>query len=161
MVNLASPGTSLFTDSKVILKIGKSPIWCNTLGITADGQAAACGAVLPKVAPVGMTLDALTRPAPWLGCSAPADVNYPGFAEISLATRKLTRVLYQVTPACMGTGEGSILWASPSGDTVLGSVWYTDDPSMKTHTEVVLVSHGAITPLPWTAAVPFLSSAAF
>jgi hypothetical protein len=77
---------------------------------------------------VGATLDALTEPDPWTGCAAPADVTYPGIAEISLAGDRLAQVLYQVNPPCMGGGTGSVLWSSPSGDTVLGSVLYTDDP---------------------------------
>jgi hypothetical protein len=167
MVDLTRPANDLFADSKVILKIavstktGKSAIWCDTLGITADGRTAVCGADLPKVPPTGIMLDALVRGAPWTGCSAPTDVTYPGLTEISLATRRLTQVLYQVTPECMGGGEGSVLWASPSGAAVLGSVWYTDDPSMKVHERVVLVSHGIITPLTWPGAATLLSSAAF
>jgi hypothetical protein len=166
-VDLASPANNLFADSKVVLKIavsmktGRSAIWCETLGITADGRTAVCGANLPKVPPTGITLDAAMRSAPWTGCSAPTDTAYPGLAEISLATRRLTQVLYQVTPKCMGGGDSSVLWASPTGAAVLGAVWYTDDPSMKVHEQVVLVSHGIVTPLTWPGATTLLSRAAF
>ena len=167
MVDLTRPGQDLFADSTVILKIavsattGKSAIWCESLAITGDGQTAVCGARLPRVAPAGITLDAYTRPAPWGGCAGPADLAYPGVAEVSLASRKLTKVLYQVKPACMGNGASTILWASPSGQAVLSYIGYTSDPSMRAHTEVVLASHGAITRLTWPGAAALLYNAAF
>jgi WD40-like Beta Propeller Repeat len=154
-LRLAGPGSDLFSGSTVIAEIGvstttgKSKIWCDSLGITGDGRTAVCGAELPKDPPVGATLDALTEPGPWTGCAAPTDVTYPGIAEISLAGDRLARVLYQVNPPCMGGGTGSVLWSSPSGDTVLGSVLYTDDPSMTTHYAVVLYSHGRATTVNW------------
>jgi hypothetical protein len=157
-VNVAAPGADLFADSAVIAKIavstttGKSKIWCDSLGITGDGRTAVCGAELPKDPPVGAALDALTEPDPWTGCAAPTDVTYPGIAEISLAGDRLARVLYQVKPPCMGGGSAAVLWSSPSGDTVLGSVLYTDDPSMTTHHAVVLYSHGRATTINWPGA---------
>jgi Sigma-70 region 2 len=111
---------------------------------------------LPKTPPVGATLDALTTPAPWTGCAAPTDTAYPGFAAISLAGDRLARVLYQVRPACMGAGRATVLWSSPSGDTVLGAVSYTDDPSMTEHSAVVLYRHGTVTTISWPGAVSLL-----
>ncbi|HEY1818342.1 MAG TPA: hypothetical protein VGG83_00305, partial [Trebonia sp.] len=117
-LNLAAPGSALFTDSTVIATIavspttGRSKIWCDSLGITGDGKTAVCGAELPRVAPVGATLDALTRPADQSGCSAPTDTVNPGLAEISLADDRLTRVLYEAEPKCMGGGSAAILWSS-------------------------------------------------
>jgi hypothetical protein len=157
-VDLAVPGDNLFTDSTVIANIavsttnGRYKIWCDSLGITGDGRSATCGAELPKSPPVGATLDALTKPAPWTGCAAPTDPVYPGFAEISLAGDRLARVLYEFKPACMGAGSATILWSSPSGDTVLGAVDYTDDPSMTEHSAVVLYRHGTATTLSWPGA---------
>jgi hypothetical protein len=157
-LDLTRPGNDLFADSTVIVKIavsttnGRSRIWCTTLGITGDGKTAVCGAQLPKVPPVGDVLDALVRTDPWVGCAKPTDTSYPGFAEISLATDKLIRVPYQITPKCMGGGEADILWTSPSGNAMLGLLGYTDDPSMKTHAEVVLVDHGSVTRLSWPGA---------
>ncbi len=57
----------------------------------------------------------------------------------------------------MGAGTATILWSSPSGNTVLGSVSYTDDPSMKEHSEVALFSHGKATTLNWPGAGALLS----
>ena len=161
-VNLAAPGGGLFTDSAVIAKIavspttGRSRIWCDSLGITGDGRSAVCGAELPATPPVGATLDALTEPGPWTGCSAPTDTQYPGIVEISLAGDRLTRVLYEAEPGCMGGGYATVLWSSPSGDTVLGAVSYTDDPSMTEHSAVVLYDHGKVTPLSWPGAAATL-----
>jgi hypothetical protein len=163
MADLTRPGQDLFADSTVILKIGataKSGIWCESLVITRDGRTAVCGANLPRVAPTGIVLDAYTRPAPWAGCAGPAELAYPGIAEVSLASRKLTKVLYQLKPPCMGNGTSIILWASPSGQSVLSYIGYTSDPSMRPHTELVLASHGAITRLTWAGAVSLLVNAA-
>lgn len=161
-VLLAGAGNDLFKDSTVIAEIaasaatGKSKIWCGSLGIAGDGRTAVCSAQLPKSPPVGATLDALTRPAPWTGCAAPTDTAYPGFAEISLTGDRLARVLYQVKPVCMGAGSASVLWSSPSGDTVLGAVSYTDNPSMTEHSAVVLYRHGTVTTISWPGAVSLL-----
>jgi hypothetical protein len=161
-LSLGAPGTDLFKDSTVVAEIavstttGKSTIWCDSLGITGDGQTAVCGAELPKAAPVGATLDALTQPAPWTGCAAPTDAANPGLAEISLAGDKLTRVLYEAEPTCMGGGDASVLWSSPSGNTVLGTVTYTDGPSMTEHRVVVLYSHGRARTLTWPGAATTL-----
>jgi hypothetical protein len=161
-VNLSRPGKDLFADSTVIAQIavspttGRSKIWCDSLGITGDGQTAVCGGELPKTAPVGATLDALTKPAPWVGCAAPTDAAYPGFAEISLSSDKLTRVLYEAEPACMGAGTAAILWSSPSGDTVLGAVSYTDSPSMTEHSAIVLYRHGTAAMINWPGAASTL-----
>jgi hypothetical protein len=161
-VNLADPGGDLFTHSAVVATIavstttGKSKIWCDSLGITGDGRSAVCGADLPKSPPVGATLDALTEPGPWTGCSLPTDTAWPGLATISLADDRLSQALYAVKPPCMGFGSSSVLWSSPSGDTVLGSVIYTDDPSMTVHRAIVLYRHGTVTTIGWPGAAGLL-----
>jgi hypothetical protein len=161
-VNVAAPGGDLFADSPVVATIGASTttgrykIWCDSLGITGDGRSAVCGAELPKTPPAGATLDALTEPGPWVGCAGPTDVVYPGLARISLAGDRLAQVLYEAKPACMGAGWASVLWASPSGGTVLGAVSYTDDPSMKEHRAIVLYHDGTVTALSWPGAASLL-----
>ena len=50
----------------------------------------------------------------------------------------------------------TVLWSSPSGDTVLGAVSYTDDPSMTEHSAVVFYSHGTVTTISWPGAVSTL-----
>ena len=163
-VSLAAAGGDLFTDSTVIATIavstttGKSTIWCDSLGITGDGRSAVCGAELPETPPVGATLDALTEPDPWVGCSAPTDVAYPGLATISLTGDRLSQVLYEVKPTCMGGGEATVLWSSPSGRTVLGAFDYTDDPSMTVHSAIVLYRHGTVTMINWPGATSLLET---
>ena len=162
-VHLASRGSDLFADSTVVATIGvsmtnaKSSTWCESLGITGDGRSAVCGADLPKAPAVGATLDALTEPDdPWRGCAAPTDAVYPGLVKISLAGDQLAQVLYQAKPKCMGGGSAAVLWSSPSGGTVLGTVSYTDGPSGAGHSAIVLYRHGAVTTINWPGAVSLL-----
>ncbi len=76
-VSLSSPGNDLLADSAVVATIAgptptdKSKIWCDSLGITGDGQTALCGAEMPKAPQVGATLDAVTEPGPWLRLRLP------------------------------------------------------------------------------------------
>jgi hypothetical protein len=152
-LRLAGPGSDLFADSTVTAEIGvstttgRSKIWCDSLGITGDGRTAVCGAELPKAPPVGATLD-----APRTGSAALGDATYTGIVEISLPGDRLARVLYQVKPPRVGGGYATVLWSSPSGDTVLGSVSYTDEPSMTERSAVVLYRHGRALTVNWTGA---------
>jgi hypothetical protein len=159
-VNLAAPGSDLFTDSTVIATIAvsttnaRSSTWCESLGITGDGRSAVCGADLPETPPVGATLDAQTDP--WRGCAAPTDAVHPGLARISLAGDRLAQVLYEAKPKCMGGGSAAVLWSSPSGDTVLGTVTYSDGPSGTEHRAIVLYHHGTVTTINWPGAASML-----
>jgi hypothetical protein len=163
-LSLSGQGGDLFADSTVIATIGVSPttgkgkIWCESLGITGDGQTAVCGADMPRYPAVGATLDALTQPADSGGCVAPTDPANPGLAEISLASDRLTRVLYEAEPKCMGGGWSAVLWSSPSGDTVLGAVGYPDPSMKKDDPEVILYRRGKVTALTWPGAVSLLSA---
>jgi hypothetical protein len=159
-VNLARPGSDLFTDSTVVATIAvsttnaRSSTWCESLGITGDGRSAVCGADLPETPPVGATLDAQTDP--WRGCAAPTDAVHPGLARISLAGDRLAQVLYEAKPKCMGGGSATVLWSSPSGGTVLGAVSYTDGPSTAEHRAIVLYRHGTVTTINWPGAASML-----
>ena len=163
-VNLAGQGGNLFTDSTVVATIGvsmtnaKSSTWCESLGITGDGRSAVCGADLPKTPPVGATLDALTESDdPWGGCAAPTDAVYPGLIKISLAGDRLTQVLYEAKPKCMGGGSAAVLWSSPSGGTVLGAVSYSDGPATTDeHSAIVLYRQGTVTTISWPGAISML-----
>jgi hypothetical protein len=162
-VSLSSPGGDLFAVSKVVATIGVSPttgvgkIWCESLGIIGDGQTAVCAADMPRYPAVGATLDALTQPADAGGCDPPTNTDNPGLAEISLAGDRLTRVLYEAQPKCMGGGWSSVLWSSPSGDTVLGAVGYPDSSMKKDDQAVILYRQGRVTTLTWPGAVSLLS----
>jgi hypothetical protein len=92
---------------------------------------------------------------PSTGCDAPTDPVYPGLAEVSLTGDRLARVHYEVKPGCVG-GTATVLWSSPSGGTVLGTVNYTEDPSTTEHRVVVLYSHGTVTTISWPGAVSTL-----
>jgi hypothetical protein len=154
VLDLKRQGTDLFADSTVIVTIPAIGYyaWCETLGIRGDGRAAMCGAQLAKVLPKGIVLDALRRSADNGPCAGPTVPNEPGLAEFSVSTGKLTRVLYQMhAPATGGcfTGAGDILWSSPSGDRVLGSVWsFTRNASKEA---IVIYDHGSITRRYWPA----------
>jgi hypothetical protein len=161
-VDEAGPGGDLLAASTVIAKIavspanGRSKIWCDSLGITGNGQTAVCGAELPETPAVGTALDTPpTHLAPSTGCAAPTDPVYPGLAEVSVAGDTLARVLYEVKPGCVG-GGATVLWTSPSGDTVLGAVSYVDGPSKTEHRVVVLYHHGTVTTINWPGAVSAL-----
>ena len=161
-VNLAGPGGNLFTASKVIATIAvsttnaRSSVWCNSLGITGDGRSAICGASMPKTLPVGATLDALTESAdPWQGCAAPTDAVWPGLARISLTSGRLAQVLYEAKDKCLDGGLATVLWSSPSGGTVLGTVLYATGPSTE-YSAIVLYRHGTVTTLSWPGAVSLL-----
>jgi hypothetical protein len=135
---------------------GRSKIWCDSLGITGDGRSAVCGAELPTSPPAGATLDALTEPAPWTGCAAPADLAHPGLVKISLTGDILAQVLYEAKLKCAGAPYTVTLWSSPSGGAVLGAVSYTDAPSMKEHRAIVLYRNGTVTTLSWPGAASLL-----
>lgn len=161
-VNLAAPGGNLFTGSTVVATVAqsvsnaRSSVWCESLGITGDGRSAVCGADLPKTPPVGATLDALTESAdPWRGCAAPTDAVWPGFARISLTDGRLTQVLYEVKAKCLDGGNAAVLWFSPSGETVLGTVSYAAGPS-KAEYAIVLYRHGTVTTIDWPGAASML-----
>jgi hypothetical protein len=161
-VNLAGPGGNLFTASKVIATIAvsttnaRSSVWCNSLGITGDGRSAICGADLPQTPPVGATLDALTESAdPWRGCALPTDAVWPGLARISLDGDRLAQVLYEAKDKCLDGGIATVLWSSPSGGTILGTVLYATGPSTE-YSAIVLYRHGTVTTLSWPGAVSLL-----
>ncbi|HEY1819473.1 MAG TPA: hypothetical protein VGG83_06060, partial [Trebonia sp.] len=90
------------------------------------------------------------------GCSAPTDTVNPGLAEISLADDRLTRVLYEAEPKCMGGGSAAILWSSPSGDTVLGTVSYPNASFTADRSAIVLYRHGTATTVNWPGAATLL-----
>jgi hypothetical protein len=101
-LDLARPGHALLADSKVVLSIkGRSIPECNTLQITADGKAAFCG----------------RDGGNWVQRSA---ANDPEVFEYSIATGK-PRLVYRFTGA-WELGVADVLWASPTGSTLVISV---------------------------------------
>ncbi len=111
---------------------------------------------MPKTLPPGATLDAPTESAdPWRGCAAATDAVWPGLVRISLTGGRLARVLYEAEPRCLDGGLANVLWSSPSGDTVLGTVSYATGPSTG-YSAIVLYRHGTVTTLSWPGAVSML-----
>src|SRR6202007_576423 len=88
-------------DSKVVmsLKAAKIPR-CDTLQLTADGRTALCGTQA--------------------GTSQASTASAPKVIEYSIATGK-SRVVYQLKGA-WALGIADVLWASPDGATLIGSV---------------------------------------
>jgi hypothetical protein len=114
ILDLTRPGHALLGDSKVVLdlKPGRGP-GCGSLWLTADGRTVVCGADSRGAG----------RPRGASGGCAGAP-EQPGFVEYSTATGKLTRVLYRHQGTCV-LGMADVIWASPSGDTVVGSLEVT------------------------------------
>ena len=94
--------------SKLVLDLtaGRAPD-CASLLLTSDGQTVACGAVVLSGRPSAAS------------CAAAAGLAKPGIDEYSVATGKLTSVLYRYAGPCV-MGGVDVLWASPTGSTVLG-----------------------------------------
>jgi hypothetical protein len=115
ILDLTRPGHALLGDSKVVLDLtpGRSPD-CGSLWLTADGRTIVCGAN-SRGAGLPRGTNSKCGGAP----------EQAGFVEYSTATGKLTRVLYRPKGVCVSGatdvfGEASVMWASPSGDTVVG-----------------------------------------
>jgi hypothetical protein len=143
-LDLAKPGTGLLADSTPVVMITKG--WvnqaCDGLYPTADGNGAVCGTdpgvALTAIATCHATLPALAFRA------------YSGDGGSF-------RVLYTLPSAKAPTGkcvdeDVSVLWASPSGSTLVGivSTALTSNPvGPGTYTSVIgVLAHGQWTPLP-------------
>jgi hypothetical protein len=145
-LNLTRPGHDLLADSKVVfsLKAAKIPR-CDTLQLTADGRTALCGT------------QADTRTA------YPASV--PEFIEYSLATSK-PRVVYRVK-GTWALALADVLWASPDGATLIGSVYETTTPPAygngTPHLNAGVIAKGTFKPLrfPLHDGPPFAGEIAF
>lgn len=97
-LDLARPGSSLLGDST---KVSFQHPWCDTLQLSAYGTTALCGRnSLPD---------------------AKSTASDPEFLAYSLATGK-SRVLYLLKNGTWALGIGDVLWASPDGSTLIGSV---------------------------------------
>ena len=138
-LKLTNAGHGLLSGSKLVLDLRSGGVPdCGSLLLTADGGTVVCGAALP------------TGSGSAGGCSAATGLSRPGMAEYSTATGRLTRVLYQYTGACVA-GRADALWASPSGDTVIGYLGITQQlkrPSPVGKYQVGIFTGGRFTPLP-------------
>lgn len=105
-VDADSPSGNLLGISKVLFRlpngVGRAGTDCDTVQLTGDGKTVLCGK------DAGNTLKRSTAYA-------------PKFVAYTVATGK-SRLLYQL-PGAYGIGLADVLWASPTGSTLLGSVY--------------------------------------
>jgi hypothetical protein len=145
-VDADSPSGNLLGISKVLFRlpngVGRAGTDCDTVQLTGDGKTVLCGK------------DG--------GNSVKRSTAYaPKFAAYSITTGK-SRLLYQL-PGAYGVGLADVLWASPTGSTLLGSVYtqatWGHGPVDQT---AGLLTNGTFKPLkfPLTAA-PFAGEIAF
>jgi hypothetical protein len=146
-LDLARPGHDLLADSKVVLRLtptDPSPR-CDTLQLTADGRTALCGTQA--------------------GTSTAHPASATEVIEYSLATGK-PRVVYRLK-GTWALGIADVLWASPDGSTLIGSV---NAQSALSGAKVVVgyrnagvISKGTLKPLrfPLADVQPFVGEIAF
>jgi hypothetical protein len=145
-VDADSPSGNLLAISKVLFRlpngVGRAGTDCDTVQLTGDGKTVLCGE------DAGNTLKRSTAYA-------------PKFAAYSVATGK-PRLLYQL-PGAYGIGLADVLWASPTGSTLLGSVYtqatWGHGPVDQT---AGLLTNGLFKPVKFPlTAVPFAGEIAF
>jgi len=100
-VDAGSPSGNLLASSKVVFRLPEGAD-CDTMQLTGDGKIVLCGKY------GGNTAKRSTADA-------------PKFVAYSVATGR-SRLLYQLKGA-YEIGLADVLWASPSGSTLLGAVY--------------------------------------
>jgi hypothetical protein len=144
----ADPGHALVADSRTVWREeffpgnGNPPFPLSCMGVetlTGDGSKLLCAAAA-FLSPV---FTAQHHPA----CPAGPPVNAEGFQLYSLTTRKLIRTVYVQHTQCYPLGP-SLLWASPSGDVVLGEITYGIPKEKLTIFHFGIASNGRFWPLP-------------
>jgi hypothetical protein len=145
-VDAASPSGSLLAHSKVVFRLPKGSN-CNTVQLTGDGKTVLCG----------------TEGGNTLKRSA---ADAPKFVAYSVATGR-SRLLYQLKGA-YEIGVANVLWASPTGSTLLGAVYAAATwprpgaPQGPVHQANGLLANGVFTPVKFPlTAVPFAGEIAF
>lgn len=96
-LNVARKGTSLLTDSRLVLAVPGDQRTCASLLLASDGRTMVCG-----------TLGNLNR-----GCRQ----REPEFDQYSSATGKLTRVLYRYQGTCQ-SATAEVVWTGASGTAI-------------------------------------------
>lgn len=155
LLQVTKPGHSLSADSKFAWNTviqdnydlnAKSPFGCAAIApsvtVTADGTIV-CGAWGVFRSPGSLPPGTCPAAPPW---------NAQGFLEYSTATARLTRTLYRYDSSCVPYfGPAQVLWASPSGDTVIGYFYFYDLSSAPRAKPVVrfgIFGENTFTPLP-------------
>jgi hypothetical protein len=151
-LRLAAPGHDLVADSRTVWTSADSassgnppyPLSCESYGtITGDGNGLLCDA--------GTWLSPIPTSTPRTACPAGPPVNAEGFQLYSLATHKLIRTLYTQHTNCYPLGP-NLLWASPSGDVLLGEFTYGIPKVKLTIFRFGIISNGRFWPLPTPSA---------
>jgi hypothetical protein len=113
-----------------------------TLQLTADGKTVICGSY---------------------GGSAVRSAAYdPEITDYSVATGK-ARVVYRLGGA-YALGLANVLWASPNGSTLFGSVLTQNEQTGSSgviHRNAGLIAKGILKPLPFPLGPPYAGEAAF
>jgi energy-converting hydrogenase Eha subunit A len=145
-VNADSPSGNLLARSRIVFRLPDNT-GCDTVQLTGDGQTVLCGEEG--------------------GNTAKRSSAYaPKFLAYSVATGK-SRLLYQLKGA-YETGLADVLWASPTGSVLLGTVYAETTwprpgaPQRPIDLAVGLLTKGIFTPVrfPLTA-IPFAGEIAF
>jgi hypothetical protein len=145
-VDADSPSGNLLSVSKVLFRLpngaGRAGTDCDTVQLTSDGKTVLCGKDAGN-----------TR--------KPSTAYAPEFAAYSVATGT-PRLLYQL-PGAYGIGLADVLWASPTGSTLLGSVYaqatWGHGPADQT---AGLLTNGMFKPVKFPlTAVPFAGEITF
>jgi hypothetical protein len=132
VLNLTRPGHDLVADSRLAWSIPvpntydpnqKRPLGCSgsspSVLVTGDGKSIVCGA---------WGVFGSTANLPNGICPAAPAWNDEGFLEYSTATGKLARTLYSSSTSCVpNSAPVQVLWASTSGDAVIGYFDFTDE----------------------------------
>jgi hypothetical protein len=141
-VDASSPSGNLLASGKVVFRL-PDPGYCGTVQLTSDGRTVLCGA--------------------YGGNSVKRSAAYaPKFVAYSVATGK-PRMLYRF-PGAYQLGLADVLWASPTGSTLVGSVyaattWIQPDSADQT---AGLLTNGTFKPLKFPlTAVPFAGEITF
>jgi hypothetical protein len=139
-IDLVRPSGDLLAASKVVFAVKNH--WCMTLQLTADGKTVICGSYYGNTA---------VR-------SAQSD---PEITDYSVATGQ-GRLVYRFSGA-YELGLANILWASPDGSTLAGSVLaqsnYNGSGVIKRSGG--LIAKGVLTPLPFPLGAPDAGQASF
>lgn len=156
LLQVNNQGHDLLADSRVVWSLpasprppasltAKRPFGCGasnpSLLLTGDGKTVVCGASGVFRAPESFSRND--------ACPAIPRWNEEGVLEYSTVTGKLTRTLYRGQSNCVPTGPVQLLWASDSGETVIGYFQFCSvtctGPAVK---QFGLFTAGKFTPLP-------------
>jgi hypothetical protein len=144
----ADPGQDLVADARTVWYTTSTPgSGAPPFGLTCGGFGMLTGDGKQLICPASAWLSPTPTTRPRTACPAGPPVNAEGFQLYSLATRKPVGTLYRQQTNCYPLGP-ALLWASPSGDVVLGELTYGIPKVKLTIFRFGIVSNGRFWPLP-------------